>query len=122
VPAADRTSSVLGGLAGQEPRGPAPAISPPLGEAAARGGGDHSVVNLRRRQLRTLRRIERDLADSDPGLDALFRAFARHAARREVPRVEKMDYRPFRILARLRRGRSGTERMTDRCADNWNDP
>jgi hypothetical protein len=79
-------------------------------------------VNLRRRQLRTLRRIERDVADSDPGLDALFRAFARHAARREMPRVEKVDYRPFRILARLRRGRSGTDPMTDRCANNRNDP
>ena len=79
-------------------------------------------MNLRRRQLRTLRRIERDLADSDPGLDTLFRAFARQAARREMARVEKMDYRPFRILARLRRGRPGAERMTDRCADNRNDP
>jgi hypothetical protein len=79
-------------------------------------------VNLRRRQLRTLRRIERDLVGSDPGLDALFRAFARHAARREMTRVEQMDHRPLRILARLRRGRPGTERMTDRCADNSNDP
>jgi Protein of unknown function (DUF3040) len=79
-------------------------------------------VNLRRRQQRTLRGIERDLADSDPDLDALFLAFARHVARREVPQVEKMSHWPPRILARLRRGRTGAEGMTDRCAENWNDP
>jgi hypothetical protein len=79
-------------------------------------------VDLCRRQLRTLRSIERDLADCDPGLDALFRAFTRHAARRETPQVENVSHWPPRMLARLRRRWSRTERMTGRyAAGNWND-
>lgn len=81
-------------------------------------------MNLRRPQQRTLRGIERDLADSDPGLDALFLSFARHVTRREVPQAEKISHWPLRMLARLRlrRGRTRAERTTDRCAENWNDP
>jgi len=78
-------------------------------------------VNLRRRQLRVLRAIERDLA-GDPGLDAYFRSFARRTGGREAPQVEKIGARPFRILARLRRGQTLTERAKDWCAENWNDP
>jgi hypothetical protein len=79
-------------------------------------------VNLRRRQLRTLRGIERGLADSAPGLDALFLSFARRAAGRELPPTEKVGRWSDRMLARLRRGRPDTEPTTDRCAGNWNDP
>jgi hypothetical protein len=35
---------------------------------------------MRRRWLRTLQGIERDLADSEPDLDALFRSFAKCTA------------------------------------------
>jgi hypothetical protein len=81
-------------------------------------------VNLRRRQQRSLSGIERELAGSDPDLDALFRSFARHAARREVPQVEKISHWPPRMLARLRLRRGGTraDRTSDRCAEKWNDP
>ena len=38
-------------------------------------------MSLRRGQSRALRGIERDLADSDPGLNASFLSFAAHAGR-----------------------------------------
>jgi hypothetical protein len=81
-------------------------------------------VNLRRRQQRSLRDIERELAHSEPDLDALFLSFARHVARREVPQLEKMSHWPPRMLTRLRlrRGRTRAEPTSDRCAENWNDP
>jgi hypothetical protein len=78
------------------------------------------VVNLRRRQLRTLRAIERDLADSDPGLNALFLSFARRTYGLDLRGVEQVKRRP--MLARLRHKRSPAERAADRCAENWNDP
>lgn len=67
----------------------------------------------RRDQLRTLRRIERDLADSDPGLEALFLAFARRAGRRDIPRAEKPADGPLRMLARLWQGRNAAESAKD---------
>jgi hypothetical protein len=97
-------------------------FSPPAGEALRYRAGEHAVVNLRRRQLRTLRGIERDLAGSDPGLDAMFRSFARRTGGPGVPWVEKIDRRRFWMLGRRRRQRSLTDRMKDWTAENWNDP
>ena len=78
-------------------------------------------MSLRRRQLRILRGIERDLADSDPGLDALYQGFARRTTGRDLRWLEKVDRRWFRIFSR-RRKRSLGERMKDWTAENWNDP
>ena len=50
-------------------------------------------MSLRRRQLRILRGLERDLADSDPGLDALFLGFARRTSGHDLRWVEKIDRR-----------------------------
>jgi len=55
----------------------------------------HAVVSLRLRQLRTLRRIERDLTKSDPGLDALYQGFARRTRGRDLRWLEKADNRRF---------------------------
>jgi len=74
-----------------------------------------------RRWLRTLERIERDLAGSDPGLDALFRSFARRSGGRDMSWVEQIDRRRRWVFGR-RRDRGPTERMKDWIAENWNDP
>jgi len=79
-------------------------------------------VSLRRGQSRALRGIERDLADSDPGLNASFLTFAAHAGRPVVPRVEKIRAWPLRIFARLRRRRTLAGRMRNWYAQNLNDP
>ncbi len=79
-------------------------------------------MSLRRGQVRALRGIERDLADSDPDLDAFFLSFASQAGRPVMPRVETIGAGPLKLLARLRRRRTLTERMKDWCAQNWNDP
>jgi hypothetical protein len=79
-------------------------------------------VSLRRRQLRTLRRIESDLADSDPGLDALYRGFARRTSGCDMRWVEKIDRRWFRLFPRRRDERSLGDRIKDWTAENWNDP
>jgi hypothetical protein len=79
-------------------------------------------VRLRRGQLRALRGIERDLAESDPRLNAYFLSFDAHAGRPMIPKVEKIGKGPLRIFARLRRRRTLAERMKDRHAQNWNDP
>jgi replicative DNA helicase len=76
-------------------------------------------VSLRRRQLRILRGIERDLAGSDPGLDALFLAFGRRTRGLDLRSVERIDRRP--MLARLRRKQAVTEQAADRCAENRDD-
>jgi len=114
VLAVGRASSVPGGA------GLIGALCSPLREeAAACGGGDHGLVT--RRRLRTLERIERDLAGSDPGLDALFRSFARRAGGLDMSWVEKLDRRRRRIFGG-RRERGPTERMRDWIAENWKDP
>lgn len=77
---------------------------------------------MRRRSLRALQRIERDLAGSDPGLDALFRSFARRTGGLDMPWVEKIGRRRFRMFGRRRRERTLTERMKDWTAENGNDP
>jgi hypothetical protein len=79
-------------------------------------------VSLRRRQLRILRRIERDIAASDPGLDALYLGFARRTGGRDMPRMEKIDRRRrWRFLQRRPESSPG-ERVKDPSAENWNDP
>ena len=79
-------------------------------------------MSLRRRQLRILDRMEHDLADSDPGLYALYQGLARRTSARDMRWVEKIDRRRFWILPRRRRERSLGERMKDWTAENWNDP
>jgi hypothetical protein len=79
-------------------------------------------VSLRRRQLRILRRIERDIADSDPGLDALYLGFARRTCGRDLRWVEKID-RSRRWPFYLQRPEPNPgEPVEDRSAENWNDP
>ena len=68
-------------------------VSPPQGEATRGAQRDYFVVSLRRRQLRILRRIERDIAGSDPGLDALYLGFARRTGGHDLRGVEKIDRR-----------------------------
>jgi len=80
-------------------------------------------VSLRRRQLRILRGMERDLADSDPGLDALFLGFARRTGGHDMRWVEKIDAKQRRrLLFRRRPEPSAGEPATDQNAENWNDP
>jgi hypothetical protein len=79
------------------------------------------VVSLRRRQRRILRRIESDLAGSDPGLYALYQGFARRTGGHDMRWVEKIQRRRFRFAPRRRDERSPGERMTDRTAENRND-
>lgn len=74
-------------------------ISPPREEAASHPGRDHAIVSLSRRQLRTLRRIERDLADSDPCLEAFYQGFARRTRGYDFSWLEKVDRRRFRIFS-----------------------
>jgi hypothetical protein len=80
-------------------------------------------VSLRRRQLRILRGMERDLADSDPGLDALFLRFARRTTGHDMRWVEKIHAKQRRWLVFRRRPEpSAGEPVTDQSAENWNDP
>lgn len=99
--------------------------SPRREEAARPWRGDHAVVTMRRRSLRALQRIERDLAGSDPGLDALFRSFSRRTRGYDLSWVEKVDRGPrllSRMFGRRRHERTLTGRMKDWSADNWQDP
>ncbi len=68
-------------------------------------------MSLHRGQLRTLYGIERDLADSDPDLDALFVAFASATGRPEMPDAEHISTRRLKVLSRLRRRRTLSERV-----------
>jgi hypothetical protein len=79
---------------------------------------------MRRRSLRALRRIERDLAGSDPGLDALFRSFARRRGDDYswVEQIDRSRRRIFGMFGRRRRERTLSERMKDWTAENWKDP
>jgi hypothetical protein len=61
---------------------------------------EHAVVSLHRRQLRTLRRIERDLAASDPCLDAFYQGFARRTRGYDLRWLEEVDRRRFWIFSR----------------------
>ena len=75
-------------------------------------------MSLSRRQSRTLRGIELDLAASDPSLNEFFLSFTLRAGGREMPRVERVTRWPFRPGPK----RSVADRVRDCCADNWNDP
>ena len=75
---------------------------------------------MTRRLPRTLQRIERHLAGSDPGLDALFRSFARRTGGCDMSWVEKVGRKRFRLFGR-RRQRTLTERMKDWSAENRKD-
>ena len=81
--------------------------------------GEHAFVT--RRLPRALRGIERNLAGSDPGLDALFRSFARRTGGCNMSWVERVGRKRF-LLFGPRRQRTLTERMKDWCTENWNDP
>jgi hypothetical protein len=61
-------------------------------------------VSRGRRRSHALRRIERNLARSDPDLDRLFLSFASRAGRRWTPAMERIAPWPLRVLARLRHG------------------
>jgi len=65
-------------------------------------------VRQSRRQLRALRRIEDELAASDPGLNAFFVSFTARAGNRETPAelpgTDRAAPWPIRMLARLRPG------------------
>ena len=58
------------------------------------------AMNLRWRHRRSLRAIERNLADSDPSLTKLFSTFTALAQGEERARAEKVQARPLRALAR----------------------
>ena len=79
-------------------------------------------MSLSRRQLRTLRGIERDLACSDPALDAWFVSFAALLRGRDMPPAERVSQWPSRLARRLWYGPSVGERVAAWCAENWTDP
>ncbi len=57
----------------------------------------------RRRQLRTLRGMEQDIADSEPGLYAFFLSFNRRGFGREMPATEKVTGGLRRLMRRRHR-------------------
>ena len=65
--------------------------------------------------------MERDLAGSDPGLDALFRSFARRTFGCDMRWVEEVGRKRFLLFGR-RRERTLSERVKDRAAENRKDP
>jgi hypothetical protein len=58
------------------------------------------AMNLRLSHRRSLRAIERNLADSDPSLTKLFSTFTALAQGKQRGRVETVKARPLRALAR----------------------
>ena len=79
-------------------------------------------MSLRRRQLRILRGMERELADSEPGLDALFQGFARRTNGHDMRWVEMIDRQAALAVFPAAAGAGPAERMKDRSAEKWNDP
>ncbi len=69
-------------------------------------------MSRRRSPSRALRDIERDLADSDPGLDAFFLSFTRRTWGREMPQTETIPARRLNLLAWLRRERTSPPPVT----------
>ena len=92
------------------------------GPRMAARGEEAPAVSLSRRQLRTLRGIERNLACSDPALDAWFVSFAGLLQGRDMPTAERLPRWPSRLLWRLWRGPSVSELVAAWCAENWNNP
>ena len=78
-------------------------------------------MSLSRRQLRTLRGIERDLARSEPGLDAWFLSFAAAVRGCDMPQAERVPRWPSRMLGRVWRGPSVSARVAAWYAENWHD-
>jgi hypothetical protein len=76
---------------------------------------------MRRRWPRALRPIERDLARTDPGLDALFRSFARRPGGCDLSWVEQVSRRRFPWFRRRRHQRTLSEWMRDWVAEYWED-
>ena len=72
------------------------------GHLTRRPGRD-AVMNLRIRQRRTLRGIERDLTGSDPQLASLFTMFASLTPEEKIPDAETLNPGPGRMLAWLGR-------------------
>lgn len=79
-------------------------------------------MSLSRRQLRTLRGIERDLACSEPGLNAWFLSFAEGLRGSDMPPVERVTRWPSRMLGRVWRGPGVSARVVAWYAENWRDP
>jgi len=79
-------------------------------------------VSLSRRQLRTLRGIERDLARSEPCLDAWFLSFAAGVRGSDMPQAERMPGWPSRTLGRFWRGPRVSALVAAWHAENWGDP
>jgi hypothetical protein len=79
-------------------------------------------VSLSRRQLRSLRGIERNLSCSEPALDAWFQSFAALLGGHDMPPAERVSRWPSRLLRRLWRGPGVTERVAAWCAGNWDNP
>jgi hypothetical protein len=77
---------------------------------------------MRRRWTRALRRIERDLAATDPGLDAFFASFAARSNGCDMSWVEKANGRWRPAFGRRRGERNLGGRMKDWCNENWKDP
>ena len=65
--------------------------------------------------------MERDLARSDPGLDALFRSFARRTFGCDLRWVEEVGRKRFFLFGR-RRERKLTEWMKVWTTENWKEP
>ena len=99
--------------------GPGALQSPVPEEAASSRRGDDPIVS---RYLRALRKIERDLAAADPGLDALFRAFAGCTDGCDMSWVERTERKRFLVFGRRRRERTLSERVKEWTAENWQDP
>ena len=77
------------------------------------------VMGWRMSQRRALRRIERDLARSDPSLNALFIALTRLGRDKEMPVTEQIPTGPHWLPARLgRRARSSDGRGLASPADD----
>ena len=79
-------------------------------------------MSLSRRQTRTLRGIEQDLACSDPRLSEFFLLFSGGFRGYAMPRVEHVSRWPSRLLGRLWLGRNVTERVAAWYAEDWRDP
>ena len=71
------------------------------------------VMNRRMSQPRVLRRIERDLARSDPRLNALFIALTGLGRDKEMPVTEQIPTGPHWLPARLGR------RTRHRAGEDW---
>jgi hypothetical protein len=93
------------------------------GEHAGKAHGEEApAMSLSRRQMRTLRGIEQDLACSDPRLNDFFLLFSGGFRGYDMPRVERVSRWPSRMLGRLWPGRNVAERVASWYAEDWRDP